>query len=222
MAVMISEKAAGEIKRVISEQKFPEGTLLRVGIAAGGCSGFQYNLGFDTTVDPASDHVSEQHGLQVAVDKKSALYLDGTTIDFYEGLERRGFTFNNPNVQKSCGCGSILDGNCESNADEETLVCRIQNACHDTHDFSLCRHQRSAGVSRIHGGIELDQIRQQALSFRRVKLPPQAGHHARRYRRTDAKRKTDGKHVISRCKVRSGAHGSRKKIVGNCLRLKHC
>ena len=47
-----------------------------------------------------------KHGLKVAVDKKSDLYLDGTTVDFYDGLDRRGFTFNNPNVSKSCGCGS--------------------------------------------------------------------------------------------------------------------
>jgi iron-sulfur cluster assembly protein len=106
MAVILTEKAAGEIKRVLSEQKLPETTVLRVGVTAGGCSGFQYALGFDNNTDAAKDHVDEQHGLKVAVDKKSALYLDGTTIDFYDGLERRGFTFNNPNVVKSCGCGS--------------------------------------------------------------------------------------------------------------------
>jgi iron-sulfur cluster assembly protein len=106
MAVTISEKAAGEIKRVISEQKMPEGTLLRIGVAGGGCSGFQYSLGFDKESDATKDHVSEQHGLQVAVDKKSHLFLDGTTVDFYDGLEKRGFTFENPNAVKSCGCGS--------------------------------------------------------------------------------------------------------------------
>lgn len=106
MAVTITEKAAGEIKRVITEQKMPEGTFLRVGVAGGGCSGFQYSLGFDNNTDASKDHVSEQHGIQVAVDKKSALFLDGTKIDFYEGLEKRGFTFDNPNAVKSCGCGS--------------------------------------------------------------------------------------------------------------------
>lgn len=106
MSVTLTEKAAGEIKRVISEQQLPDNTILRVGVSAGGCSGFQYALGFDSNTDDAKDQVAEQHGLKVAVDKKSALYLDGTTIDFYDGLERRGFTFNNPNVVKSCGCGS--------------------------------------------------------------------------------------------------------------------
>jgi iron-sulfur cluster assembly protein len=103
--VTVTEKAAGEIKRVLAEQKL-DGQVLRIAVSGGGCSGFQYKLGFDADADATKDHVSEQHGLKVAVDKKSDLYLDGTTVDFYDGLERRGFTFNNPNVQKSCGCGS--------------------------------------------------------------------------------------------------------------------
>ena len=106
MTVTITEKAAGEIKRVISEQKMPEGTLLRVAVAGGGCSGFSYRLGFEANSDAQADHVTDQHGIQVAVDKKSYLYLDGTTVDFYDGLEKRGFTFDNPNAVKSCGCGS--------------------------------------------------------------------------------------------------------------------
>jgi len=106
MAVTITEKAAGEVKRVISEQEMPEATVLRIGVAGGGCSGFQYSLGFDDKTNKTKDHVSEQFGIPVAVDKKSALFLDGTTIDFHEGLEKRGFTFENPNAVKSCGCGS--------------------------------------------------------------------------------------------------------------------
>jgi iron-sulfur cluster assembly protein len=106
MSVTITEKAAGEIKRVISEQNMPQETVLRIGVAGGGCSGFQYSLGFDNKADKSADHLSDQHGIQVAVDKKSYLFLDGTTVDFYEGLEKRGFTFENPNAVKSCGCGS--------------------------------------------------------------------------------------------------------------------
>ncbi len=106
MAVLLTEKAASEIKRVISEQKLADGTVLRIGVAGGGCSGFQYALGFDANTDPAKDLLSEMHGIKVAVDKKSDLYLDGTTIDFHDGLDRRGFTFENPNAVKSCGCGS--------------------------------------------------------------------------------------------------------------------
>ncbi len=106
MAITITEKAAGELKRVMTEQKMPEETVLRIGVSGGGCSGFQYSLGFDDKTDAAKDTVGEQHGIKVAVDKKSELYLDGTTVDFHEGLEKRGFTFENPNAVKSCGCGS--------------------------------------------------------------------------------------------------------------------
>ena len=106
MSLTLTEKAANEIRRVIDEQKLPDGTVLRIGVVGGGCSGFQYSLGFDSNTDNAKDFVTEQHGLKVAVDKKSDLFLDGTTLDFYDGLEKRGFTFNNPNAVKSCGCGS--------------------------------------------------------------------------------------------------------------------
>lgn len=107
MSITLTEKAAQEIQRVIGDQKLPlETTVLRVGVVGGGCSGFQYSLGFDNATDPAKDQLIDQHGVRVAVDKKSALYLDGTTVDFYDGLEKRGFTFNNPNAVKSCGCGS--------------------------------------------------------------------------------------------------------------------
>jgi iron-sulfur cluster assembly protein len=106
MSVIITERAAKEVQRVVSEQNMPAETVLRIGVAGGGCSGFQYSLGFDNKIDEAADHVTSQHGIQVAVDKKSALFLDGTTVDFYEGLEKRGFTFENPNAVKSCGCGS--------------------------------------------------------------------------------------------------------------------
>jgi len=106
MAVTITENAVGEIKRVMSEQNMPEQTILRIGVAGGGCSGFQYALGFDDKTDAMKDTVSEQHGVTVAVDKKSELFLDGTTIDFHQGLEKRGFTFDNPNAVTSCGCGS--------------------------------------------------------------------------------------------------------------------
>jgi len=105
MSVTITEKAVKEIQRVMSDQKMPEDMFLRIGVAGGGCSGFQYSLGFDNSQDNAKDTSSEQHGIRVVVDKKSELFLDGTTIDFYEGLEKRGFTFENPNAVKSCGCG---------------------------------------------------------------------------------------------------------------------
>ncbi|MEQ8785234.1 MAG: iron-sulfur cluster assembly accessory protein [Pirellulaceae bacterium] len=106
MALILTEKAAGEVKRIMDEQKYDESTVLRVGVMGGGCSGFQYAINFDDKIDEAADSQYEHHGVKVVVDKKSALYLDGTTIDFYDGIEKRGFMFNNPNVVKSCGCGS--------------------------------------------------------------------------------------------------------------------
>ena len=106
MSLQLTETAAQEIKKVIAEQKMPENVALRVGVEGGGCSGFEYKLGFDEHVDEQTDTVREMHGVRVAVDKKSLLYLDGTEIDFHNGIEKRGFVFNNPNATKSCGCGS--------------------------------------------------------------------------------------------------------------------
>ena len=106
MSIVLTETAAGEVKRIIEDQKLEEGTVLRVGVAGGGCSGFSYSLGFDKTYDEKVDAKYDYHGVSVVVDKKSALYLDGTTVDFYDGIEKRGFTFDNPNAVKSCGCGS--------------------------------------------------------------------------------------------------------------------
>lgn len=105
-AINLTEKAAAEVKRIMSEQKLENGTVLRVGVRGGGCSGFSYALGFDKNFDEKVDTKYDQHGVPLVVDKKSALYLEGTTVDFYDGIERRGFTFDNPNAVKSCGCGS--------------------------------------------------------------------------------------------------------------------
>jgi iron-sulfur cluster assembly protein len=106
MSVMLSERAAQEVKKIMEDQKMPTGQMLRIGVAGGGCSGFQYALGFDDKFDEKIDAKREYHGVTVVVDKKSDLYLDGTTVDFYEDISRRGFTFDNPNAVKSCGCGS--------------------------------------------------------------------------------------------------------------------
>jgi iron-sulfur cluster assembly protein len=105
VGVTLTEKAAGEVKKIIDEQSLPDGTVLRVGVQGGGCSGFSYSLNFDTAISER-DRVVEVHGVKLAVEKKFDPYLDGTVVDFYDGLEKRGFVFNNPNVVKSCGCGS--------------------------------------------------------------------------------------------------------------------
>ena len=104
--VSVTEKAASEVKKIINEQSLSDGTMLRVGVAGGGCSGFSYSLTFDTNADEMADDIYEYHGIKVVVDRKSDLYLDGTSVDFYDGLDKRGFVFNNPKATKSCGCGS--------------------------------------------------------------------------------------------------------------------
>jgi iron-sulfur cluster assembly protein len=106
MPVILTEKAAAEVKRVKDEQKLESDTFLRIGVAGGGCSGFNYTLKFDTDFDSKADTRYSCHGVEIVVDKKSSLYLDGTTVDWYESIERRGFTFDNPNAVRTCGCGS--------------------------------------------------------------------------------------------------------------------
>jgi iron-sulfur cluster assembly protein len=105
MGVTLTEKAAGEVKKIMTEQNLPDDAVLRVGVQGGGCSGFAYSLNFDTATSER-DRVIDVHGVKLAVEKKFDPYLDGTVVDFYDGLEKRGFVFNNPNVVKSCGCGS--------------------------------------------------------------------------------------------------------------------
>jgi iron-sulfur cluster assembly protein len=106
MAITITERAANEVKRVKDEQQLDAELFLRIGVAGGGCSGFNYTLGFDSNFDAKLDSKYNFHGIDVVVDKKSSLYLDGTTVDWFESIERRGFTFDNPNAVKSCGCGN--------------------------------------------------------------------------------------------------------------------
>ncbi|MCA9049563.1 MAG: iron-sulfur cluster assembly accessory protein [Planctomycetaceae bacterium] len=106
MSVTLTEAAATEIKRVMDEQNRPELKYVRVGVVGGGCSGFKYSFDFTNAFSDAEDMVTEHHGVGVVVDKKSDLFLDGTTIDFVKQLDKRGFTFDNPNAVRSCGCGS--------------------------------------------------------------------------------------------------------------------
>jgi iron-sulfur cluster assembly protein len=106
MAVKLTERAAEQVSRFREEHNFDDSMFLRIGVAAGGCSGFSYTLNFDDKFDDKADSKFDCHGVPLVVDKKSALYLDGTVVDWYDSLEKQGFTFENPNVVKSCGCGS--------------------------------------------------------------------------------------------------------------------
>ncbi len=106
MSVTLTETAAKEVKRFIEEGEYEGDTVLRIGVAGGGCSGLSYSLNIVNDFDAANDSKTEQHGVSVVVDKKSALFLEGTTVDYYEGIEQRGFQFHNPTAKKSCGCGN--------------------------------------------------------------------------------------------------------------------
>lgn len=103
--VRITEKASIEIKRFLTEKNVPDGCVLRIALQGGGCSGFEPHLGFDNRIDEANDMVSEQFGIPVAIDQKFVMFMQGTTIDYLDGIDRRGFKFDNPNATSSCGCG---------------------------------------------------------------------------------------------------------------------
>jgi len=104
MAVTLTEAAAGEVKRIMESQQVEPNTVLRMGVAGGGCSGLQYSLGFDTEFDPRVDARFEKHGVSLVTRKKLALHLDGTTIDFQDGPLGRGFSIENPNYSQGGGC----------------------------------------------------------------------------------------------------------------------
>jgi iron-sulfur cluster assembly protein len=102
--ITITEKAASEVKQIRTENNIPENFGLRVGVKGGGCSGLTYTLGFDADAKEG-DTVIEDNGIKLFVDGKSLFYLMGTVLDFTNGLNGKGFVFNNPNAKKTCGCG---------------------------------------------------------------------------------------------------------------------
>ena len=106
MSITVTEKAAGEVKRIIEEQQFKERVYLRMRVVGGGCSGFQHKLDLDLNVNPKLDEVYEFHGIPLVVDKRSLMYLDNAQVDFHDDLNRRGFSISNPSAKSTCGCGS--------------------------------------------------------------------------------------------------------------------
>ena len=112
----LTEPAAAKIKELLAEEPDGEAMVLRVAIQGGGCSGFQYGLGFDA--GPAEgDELIQMHGVTVVVDPYSAPYLQGATVDFLTGLQESGFKIDNPNAASSCGCGHSFQ--VEEGADAE-------------------------------------------------------------------------------------------------------
>ena len=101
--ITLSEAALKEVKRLINVQGFTEGGL-RLGVKGGGCSGLSYTINFDEKIGQ-HDQVHDFDGVKVIVDTKSAIYLQGTQLDFQKDLMGGSFKFVNPNADKTCGCG---------------------------------------------------------------------------------------------------------------------
>ncbi|CAI8193352.1 MAG: Iron-sulfur cluster insertion protein ErpA [Flavobacteriaceae bacterium] len=103
--IKVSDTARIKISQLMSEDGFNiDQDFVRVGVKSGGCSGLSYELNFDGVIGE-NDKVFEQNSVKIAVDKKSFLYLVGTTLEYSGGLNGKGFVFNNPNANRTCGCG---------------------------------------------------------------------------------------------------------------------
>ena len=103
--IKVSDKARSKVVELMTEDGFdPTADYIRVGVKSGGCSGLSYDLKFDTAQEDG-DKVFEDNGVRIIVDKKSFLYLIGTTLEYSGGLNGTGFVFNNPNANRTCGCG---------------------------------------------------------------------------------------------------------------------
>lgn len=105
MALALSETAISKVKELRRAQNLPDNAFLRMGVKGGGCSGMSYLLEFDTEMGP-HDKEFDVDGIKVVCDKKSYLYLNGTTLDYVQQGLTGGFTFTNPNAKSSCGCGT--------------------------------------------------------------------------------------------------------------------
>jgi iron-sulfur cluster assembly protein len=103
-AISLTKVAAEKIKELLAAHPEPDGQALRVAVRGGGCSGFQYALALDSA--KPNDHVFEDHGVSVLVDKVSTQFVFGSEVDYLDGLQGAGFQVNNPNVVAACGCGS--------------------------------------------------------------------------------------------------------------------
>ncbi|MGK0387783.1 MAG: iron-sulfur cluster assembly protein [Maribacter sp.] len=102
--ITLTDGAVEQLQNLMTNKGVPEGHSLRVGVKGGGCAGFSYILGFDLPKD--DDESYTINGVDVVMNKAHAIYLLGIEIDFVQGLDNRGFTFNNPNAKESCGCGT--------------------------------------------------------------------------------------------------------------------
>src|SRR5215213_10438454 len=103
-AVFVSDKAKEKVLSLMAEAGHDGSYFLRVSVVGGGCSGLSYKMDFDNQLKP-TDQIFEDKGLKIVTDLKSFLYLVNTELDFSEGLNGKGFHFNNPNASRTCACG---------------------------------------------------------------------------------------------------------------------
>ena len=103
--IHISDTAKEQVNRILSSDGKDDSYLVRVSVKSGGCSGLSYELTFDNQIDTETDEIFEDNGMKLIVDKRSVLYLFGTTLDFSGGLNGKGFEFINPNASRTCSCG---------------------------------------------------------------------------------------------------------------------
>lgn len=101
--ISLTAGAVKEIKRQVAAEGRSDNAFLRLGVKGGGCAGFTYVMDFDNRKE--NDIVYEIDGITILVDPLHELYLDGTEVDFQQGLNSRGFVYKNPNATKTCGCG---------------------------------------------------------------------------------------------------------------------
>ncbi len=102
--IVLTEGAIAQLRKIMLDQDVPSDYGLRVGVKGGGCSGFSYVLGFDKKTD--KDQEYEIDGIPVYIERSQGMYLLGMEVDWHDGLNNRGFVFNNPNAKETCGCGS--------------------------------------------------------------------------------------------------------------------
>ncbi|MGF1533141.1 MAG: HesB/IscA family protein [Bernardetiaceae bacterium] len=103
--IQITDQAKNKILNLRAQEGFTDNHHIRVSVKGGGCSGLMYDLSYDAQIEEAQDKVFEDKGIKILVDKRSMLYLLGTTLDFSDGLNGKGFQFINPNASRTCGCG---------------------------------------------------------------------------------------------------------------------
>ena len=103
--VSVTETAKKKIFSLLDEEGLGKDAYVKVGVSSGGCSGLSYKLDFTPDEMSEEDKLIEDNDVRILIDKKSLLYLAGTVLDFSGGLNGKGFTFNNPNATRTCGCG---------------------------------------------------------------------------------------------------------------------